>query len=122
MGRNSVRTSDRTSARPLFGWSNHPICKESEGKLEGFEGLLEWSGGQPAGSEGQPEGGWTDVRTDGRTDVRTEFLPILQDFLPCRGRCPKKGEEKMEERKKWKEKERKNEKEKKNRESTEKEK
>ena len=35
-----------------------------------------------------------DVRTDGRTDVRTdgrtEFLPILQDFVPCRGRCPKR--------------------------------
>ena len=29
-------------------------------------------------------GGWTDVRTD----VRTEFLPILQDFVPCWGRCP----------------------------------
>ena len=25
---------------------------------------------------------------DGRTDGRTEFLPILQDFVPCRGRCP----------------------------------
>ena len=37
--------------------------------------------------------GWTDGRTDGRTDGQmdgqTEFLPILQDFLPCRGRCPK---------------------------------
>ena len=21
-------------------------------------------------------------------DVRTEFLPIQQDFVPCRGRCP----------------------------------
>ena len=30
-----------------------------------------------------------DVRTDRRTDGRTEFLPILQDFVPCRGRCPK---------------------------------
>ena len=25
---------------------------------------------------------------DGRTDVRTENLPILQDFVPYRGRCP----------------------------------
>ena len=25
---------------------------------------------------------------DPQTDVRTEFLPILQDFVPCRGRCP----------------------------------
>ena len=33
-----------------------------------------------------------DVRTNGRTDVqtngRTENLPILQDFVPYRGRCP----------------------------------
>ena len=27
---------------------------------------------------------------DGWTYRRTEFLPILQDFVPCRGRCPKK--------------------------------
>ena len=27
-------------------------------------------------------------RTDGRTDERTENLPILQDFVPYRGRCP----------------------------------
>ena len=26
--------------------------------------------------------------TDGWTDVRTENLPILQDFVPYRGRCP----------------------------------
>ena len=33
-------------------------------------------------------GGGTDVRTYGRTDGRTENLPILQDFVPYRGRCP----------------------------------
>ena len=27
-------------------------------------------------------------QTDGRTNVRTENLPILQDFVPYRGRCP----------------------------------
>ena len=27
-------------------------------------------------------------RTGGRTGGQTEFLPILQDFVPCRGRCP----------------------------------
>ena len=64
---------------------------------------------QPARSEAQPASqasgfrpgwlglrpGWmaqrgerTYVRTDGRTDVRTENLPILQDFVPFRGRCP----------------------------------
>ena len=26
--------------------------------------------------------------TYGWTDGRTEFLPILQDFVPSRGRCP----------------------------------
>ena len=31
--------------------------------------------------------GWT----DGMTDERTENLPILQDFVPYRGRCPKRG-------------------------------
>ena len=25
---------------------------------------------------------------DGRTDGQTEFLPILQDFVPCWGRSP----------------------------------
>ena len=29
-----------------------------------------------------------DIRTDRWTDGRTEFLPILQDFVPSRGRCP----------------------------------
>ena len=109
-----VRLSVRPSV-PSSGWPSNPTgwpsdpegqLEGSEGLLEGSEGLLEgsegWlegsegqlegsegqpagSEGQPAGSEGQPEGG----RTDGRTDVRTEFLPILQDFVPCRGRCPK---------------------------------
>ena len=27
---------------------------------------------------------------DERTDERMEFLPILQDFIPYRGRCPKR--------------------------------
>ena len=88
------------------------LLEGSEGWLEGSEGWLEGPGGQPAGcegqpagSEGQPEGGQMDGRTDrqkffpfhktlypsrmyGRTDGWTEFLPILQDFVPCRGRCP----------------------------------
>ena len=37
--------------------------------------------------------GWMDGRTDGWTDGRTdgwtENLPILQDFVPYWGRCPK---------------------------------
>ena len=32
--------------------------------------------------------GRTDGWTDGRMDGRTENLPILQDFVPYRGRCP----------------------------------
>ena len=32
--------------------------------------------------------GWTDRWMDGHMDVRTENLPILQDFVPYRGRCP----------------------------------
>ena len=33
--------------------------------------------------------GPTDGRMDGQTDGRREHLPILQDFVPYRGRCPK---------------------------------
>ena len=83
MGRNSVCLR-----------SIHPLVrcppKGSEAQLEGSEGLLEGSESLPEGSEGLPGGlggdGWTDVRMDGRR----EFLPILQDFVPCRGRCPKR--------------------------------
>ena len=32
--------------------------------------------------------GWTDGQTDKWTDGQTENLPILQDFVPYRGRCP----------------------------------
>ena len=48
-----------------------------------------------------PQPGWLGLRpgwlaqrggrTDGRTNERTENLPILQDFVPYRGRCPKSG-------------------------------
>ena len=34
--------------------------------------------------------GRTDRWTDGHTDRYIEFLPILQDFIPCWGRCPKR--------------------------------
>ena len=82
MGRNSVRPSVHPSicphVHPSFSWSTCFLSKGSDGQLEG-------SGGQPAGSEGQPEGG----RAEKRTDKQTEFLPILQDFVPSRGRCPK---------------------------------
>ena len=35
-----------------------------------------------------PLRGGTDGRMDGRTNEQTENLPILQDFVPYRGRCP----------------------------------
>ena len=44
------------------------------------EGQPAVSEGQLAGSEGQPEGG-------GQMDVLMEFLPTLQDFVPCWGSC-----------------------------------
>ena len=34
--------------------------------------------------------GQTDGRTDRWMDGQTEFIPILQDFVPCRGRGPKR--------------------------------
>ena len=83
------------------------LPKGLEGLSEGSEVYSEASEGLPEGPEGLPEeheglracqrglracqeaqGG--DGRTDVQTDVRTEFLPTLQDFVPCRGRCPKR--------------------------------
>ena len=49
----------------------------SEGQPAGSEGQLEGSGGQPAGSEGQPEGGRTDVRTYERN-----FSPFYRTSSP----------------------------------------
>ena len=81
-GGNSVRLS----AHQSFGWSTHPLFK---GQLKGSKGLQEGSEGLPEGSEGLQGGpGGGDGCTYGCTDGRTEFLPILQDFVPCRGRCP----------------------------------
>ena len=62
-----------------------------------WEGLrASWEG--PKASWEGPKASWEALRasweapgggTDERTDERTEFLPILQDFVPYRGRCPK---------------------------------
>ena len=49
-----------------------------EAELEGMEAQLERS-------EGQLRGG----RADERMNERMENLPILQDFVPYRDRCPK---------------------------------
>ena len=51
--------------------------------------------GLPEGPEGQTVGpggrtyGWTDGQTYGQTDGRMEFLPILQDFVPCQAAAQK---------------------------------
>ena len=65
-----------------------------------WEGLRASWEGPKAGWEG-PKASWEALRAsweapgggriNGRTDKRTEFLPILQDFVPYRGRCPIKG-------------------------------
>ena len=44
----------------------------------------DWLGLRPAWQALGPSRGGT----DGRTNERTENLPILQDFVPYRGRCP----------------------------------
>ena len=44
-------------------------------------GLADWASGLV---------GWT-RKGDKQTDRRTENLPILQDFVPYWGRCPKTG-------------------------------
>ena len=61
---------------------------------EGSDCRSKGSEDQPEGSEVQLEGlrasrGGTDGRMNERTNERTENLPILQDFVPYRGRCPK---------------------------------
>ena len=64
-----------------------------EGLPEGLDGLPEGPEGLPEGSEGLPEGPESLPRAQGETYIRmyrrTEFLPSLQGFVPCQGRCPK---------------------------------
>ena len=48
-----------------------------------------WLAGPEAWLDGPGGGnGRTDGQMDGWTDGRTENLPILQDFVPYRDRCP----------------------------------
>ena len=91
----SSRPSDPTSLkRQLEG--SEGLLEGSKGQQEGSEGQLVGSEGQPEGSEGhlsgfegQPGGnGWMAKLTYGQTEV----LPILQDFVPCQGRWPKRKE------------------------------
>ena len=43
---------------------------------------------QPVRPEASGLAGWASGRTDGWTYIQMEILPILQDFVPHRGRCP----------------------------------
>merc|ERR1712035_123638 len=77
MGRNSVcpfvRSSVRPSVPPLAGPQTLPASPQTP----------------PAGPQTPPAGLQTPLAGPrGLTDGRTEFLPILQDFVPCWGRCP----------------------------------
>ena len=58
-------------------------------------GLAGWTSGLAgwaSGLAGWPSGG--DGWMGGWTNVQMENLPMLQDFVPYRGRCPKKEEKK----------------------------
>ena len=77
-GQSPVEWGDFLFVRPFVSPSVHsPLLAIQPGWLAGPQAWLDG-----------PEGG--DVRTYGRTNGRTENLPILQDFVPYRGRCPKK--------------------------------
>ena len=88
----SVRTSVRTSIHP-FPPLNHPARPEAQPasqpslRLQGWlAGPQAWLAGPQAWLDG-PEGG-TDGWMDKCTDEQTENLPILEDFVPYRCRCP----------------------------------
>ena len=80
-GRSPVEWGDFPSVRP----SVRPSFRPSEGQTEGSEGQLEGA----EGGTNERTNGQTNGRTNGLTDGRTENFPILQDFVPYRGRCPK---------------------------------
>ena len=70
MGRNCVRPYIRMSIHPPSSWPSNPSSRPSDP------------------SSWPSEGGQTDGRMGKWADRQTEFLPILQDFLPCWGCCP----------------------------------
>ena len=69
----SVHPSVRMSIRPSL-WAIQPGLKPSQ---------LGLRPSQPGLRPNQPS-----LWMDGQTDVHRENLPILQDFVPYRGRCP----------------------------------
>ena len=66
----------------------------SQGQPKGYEGQLEGSKGQPEWSEGQPQWfeGLSESLLGGPIEGRTEFFPLLKDFIPYLGCCPIKKE------------------------------
>ena len=63
-------------------------ASQASGFRPGWLGLRPgWLGLRPGWMAQRGE--WTDGQTDEQTDGQTENLPILQDFVPYRGRCPK---------------------------------
>ena len=102
----SVRPSIRLSVRsPL--WAIQPGLRASQPSLNpetwlaGWLGLMPgwlglrpgWLGLRPGWLGLRPgwmaqRGGRTNERMNKRTNGQTENLPILQDFVPYRGRCP----------------------------------
>ena len=66
--------------------------KQMDGKSSHSTGIAGGTSGPAGWASGLakwPRGGGTDGHRDVWTDVRTENLPILQDFVPYGGRCPK---------------------------------
>ena len=69
--------------------ASEPASQASEALRPAWLALRpDWLGLRPAWLALGPSRGGTDGRTDVRTYVRTENLPILQDFVPYWDRCP----------------------------------
>ena len=111
MGRFSVHLSVRLS--PPLGHPTRPEAQPASPEAQPArpEAQPAMPEAQPARSEPQPAGqpqasglaGWASGLAgwprggNSRTYERTENLPILQDFVPYRGRCPKRERK----RRKW---------------------